>query len=279
MASLSVIQRLFLVVWTRPWRFACAQSCDGTRATLEYDGATGTTCSDVVTEDATCTLQCAGGLEPLGSFFCLSGYLFGVPKCEAEGTSTAQVTRVAGHLHMSTVRKRTPRMGLEFRDLVRVALAHSLVISPSDFDRLEVSLSQPAIATEWSTINIKYEIQLSEASWQYQVTSDLNMLASTDSSVRLEFEGSLGAEYPIGEVNVVLSPITFRDIAQDTSYSVANTEVDSGSDYVSVVIAAGLLMLVVFFGVACYSSRHYILNTAVPSTLLALPEPAPEVHE
>jgi hypothetical protein len=170
-------------------------------------------------------------------------------------------------------------MGLEFRDLVRVALAHSLVISPSDFDRLEVSLSQPAIATEWSTINIKYEIQLSEASWQNQVTSDLNMLASTDSSVRLEFEGSLGAEYPIGEVNVVLSPITLPDIAQDTSYSVANTEVDSGSDYVSVVIAAGLLMLVVFFGVACYSSRHYILDTAVPSTLLALPEPAPEVHE
>ena len=27
----------------------------------------------------------------------------------------------------------------------------------------QVSLSQPAIATEWSTINIKYEIQLSEA--------------------------------------------------------------------------------------------------------------------
>lgn len=253
-------------------------ACSNARTFLSYDGATGTTCAEEILTDSSCTLVCESGLEPVGSFYCRDDHLVGLPACEPAGSATEQVTKVAGTFQVTTIRKRTTRMGLEFRDHLRIALAHALVISPSDFDRLDIVLIRPATdssASVYSLIDVDYEILLGESSWEAQVGSDMTTMSDTNSNVRGDFQTMMNSTYPIGDLNVTRDPISFVDTGLQVVIEIPSSSSDNSADYATLVIIAVLLMAVVLLAVALCNTRHSIRKTVVRATVMGLPE----VHE
>jgi hypothetical protein len=168
-------------------------------------------------------------------------------------------------------------MGLEFHDDLRIALAHALVISPSDFDRLDIALIRPANSSSnlYSLINVDYEILLSESSWEEQVGSDMTTMSDINSIVRGDFQAMMASTYPIGDVIVVKDPIFFVDTALQYVIEIPSSTPETGTDYSMLAIMAVLLVAVVLLAVALCNTRHTIRKTLVRATVMG----QPEVHE
>jgi len=257
---------------------ALSQSCSNVRTLGSYNGANGTTCVNELTNGVTCTLICSGGTIAVGNFHCLFGTLVGVPGCYGPDTSVRTVPGVAGTFQVSTVRRRSARMGLEFRDSVRIALAHSLVIAPGDIVRLEIVLHQEATTTHFSLIDVNYEILLDEAQWQLQVTSDLRNIVHYGAPVRVEFENMMAPQFIVENMYETQIPMSFsNEVVYENSEGLSTLD-PGGSDYATLVIVAVLAMAVVLMGVGLYSGRQTLMEKRAKTSggpMSQVPPPAP----